>query len=119
MAVEGRPGEDNLGGGHGLALGGAEALGDGLDLGDVDEEGETPGVVAKGGVGGQDNALLLEVCDELGVGEARVALDLVGGGDDTGVLDDGLELERKSVCAGALEGTIKTYVLNGKVGDSN
>lgn len=32
------------------------------------------------------------VLDELGVGEARVALDLVGGGDGAGVLDDGLEL---------------------------
>jgi hypothetical protein len=119
VAVEGRPGEDDLGGGDGLALGGAEALGDGLDLGDVDEEREAPGVVAKGGVGSQNDALLLEVCDELGVGEARVALDLVDGGDDAGVLDDGLELDMKLVCAGALRGETKTYVLNGKVGDTN
>lgn len=120
VAVEGRPGEDDLGGGDGLALGGAEALGDGLDLGDVDEEGEAPGVVAKGGVGGQDDALLLEVCDELGVGEARVALDLVDGGDDAGVLDDGLELGEVSIHLLKVRGeTGKTYVLNGKVGDTN
>jgi hypothetical protein len=38
LVVEGGPGEDNLGGGDLLALGLAEALSDGLDLGGVDEE---------------------------------------------------------------------------------
>jgi hypothetical protein len=42
VVVEGGPGEDNLGGGDLLALGLGEALGDGLDLGGVDEERLTP-----------------------------------------------------------------------------
>lgn len=38
VVVEGGPGEDNLGGCDLLALGLAEALSDGLDLGGVDEK---------------------------------------------------------------------------------
>lgn len=86
------PGEDDLGGGDGLALLLGEALGDGLDLGGVDQQGDAAGVVAKGRVGGDDDALLLAVLNQGVVGQAGVALDLVGGGDDAGGLDDGLEL---------------------------
>lgn len=86
------PGEDDLGGGDGLALLLGQVLGDGLDLVGVDEQREALGVVAKGGVGGDDDALLGGVLDQGRVGETRVALDLVGGGDDTGGGDDSLEL---------------------------
>lgn len=92
MAANLRPGEDDLGGGDGLALLLGEALGDGLDLGGVDEQGEAAGVVAKGRVGGDDDALLLAVLDQGVVGQTGVALDLVGGGDNAGGLDDGLDL---------------------------
>lgn len=92
MAANLGPGQDDLGGGDGLALLLGEALGDGLDLGGVDQQGEAAGVVAKGGVGGDDDALLLGILDQGVVGQAGVALDLVGGGDDAGGLDDGLEL---------------------------
>lgn len=86
------PGEQDVGGGDGLALGGSEALSDGLDLGVDDQERGADGVVAKGGVGSQDNVLLGAELDEGKVEEAGVALDLVGGGDDAGGLDDRLEL---------------------------
>lgn len=92
MAANLGPGEDDLGGGDGLALLLGEALGDGLDLGGVDEQGEAAGVVAKGRVGGDDDALLLAVLDQGVVGQTGVALDLVGGGDNAGGLDDGLDL---------------------------
>lgn len=94
VVVESRPGENDLRGGHSLALSLGETVGDGLDLGGVDEQRDAPGVVAKGGVGGQDDTLLLEVGNELGVGDAGVTLDLVNGGGDTGLLDDGLELRK-------------------------
>lgn len=86
------PGEDDLGGGDGLALLLGQVLGDGLDLVGVDEQRDALGVVAKGGVGGDDDALLGAVLDQGRVGETRVALDLVGGGDDAGGRDNGLEL---------------------------
>lgn len=92
MAANLGPGEDDLGGGDSLALLLGEALGDGLDLGGVDQQGEAAGVVAKGRVGGDDDALLLAVLNQGVVGKTGVALDLVGGGDDAGGLDDGLEL---------------------------
>lgn len=92
MAANLGPGQDDLGGGDGLALLLGEALGDGLDLGGVDQQGEAAGVVAKGRVGGDDDALLLGVLNQGVVGQAGVALDLVDGGDDAGGLDDGLEL---------------------------
>lgn len=92
MVVESRPGENNLGGGDLLALGLAEALSDSLDLGGVDEERLAPAVVAEGGVGSQDDSLLLHVLDELGLRETGVTLDLVHGGGDAGILDDLLKL---------------------------
>jgi hypothetical protein len=90
------PGEDDLGGGDLLALGLGEALGDGLDLGGVDEEGQAEAVVAKGRVGGDVDVLGVAVGEEVLLGQLGVALDLVDGGDDTGVLDDGLDLEKVS-----------------------
>jgi len=92
VAADLGPGEDDLGGSDGLALLLGEVLGDGLDLGGVDEQGQTDGVVAKGRVGGDDDALLLAVLNQGVVGETRVAFDLVGGGDNAGGLDDSLEL---------------------------
>lgn len=89
------PGEEDVGGADGAALGDGETLGDGLDLVVDEEEGGADGVVAKGRVGGQDDVLVGAVLDELGLEEARVALDLVGGGDDAGGLDDVFELESK------------------------
>lgn len=40
------------------------------------------------------DVLLVTVLDELVLGELGVALDLVDGGDDASVLDNGLELGR-------------------------
>lgn len=86
------PGEDDLGSGHGLALLLGELLGDGLDLGGVDEQGRANVVVAKGGVGGDDDVLLGAVLNQRQVREQWVALDLVDGGDNASLLDDGLDL---------------------------
>lgn len=91
------PGEDDLSGGDGLALLLGQVLCDGLDLVGADEQREALGVVAKGGVGGDDDALLGGVLDQGLVGETRVALDLVDGGDDAGGSNDGLELYCMSV----------------------
>ena len=88
------PGEDDLGRSDLGALGLAEAVGNGLDLRAVDEEGNAEVVVAKGRVGGDVNVLLVAVVNELTAGEPGVALDLIDGGDDTGIVDDGLELRR-------------------------
>lgn len=92
VAADLRPGEDDLRGRHGLALGGGQALGDGLDLGRGDQQRQAQRVVAKGRVGREHDALLGEVLDQRQVGQARVALDLVDGGDDARLGDDGLEL---------------------------
>lgn len=100
MAAELGPGEDDLGGGD-LLAGGGQAVGDGLDLGGVDEERHAPAVVAKGRVGGDVDVVLGGKLNEGRVGQAGVALDLVDGGDDARVLDDGLE------------------VLDGEVGDAD
>ena len=94
VATDLGPGEDDLGGGDLLAETLAGLLGDGLDLGAGDEEGLADHVVAEGGVGGDVDALLLAVLDQLGALEDGVTLDLVGGGDDAGSVDDGLELEQ-------------------------
>lgn len=94
VATDLGPGEDDLGGGDLLAETLAGLLGDSLDLGAGDEEGLADHVVAEGGVGGDVDALLLAVLDQLGALEDGVTLDLVGGGDDAGSVDDGLELEQ-------------------------
>jgi hypothetical protein len=92
VAADLGPGEDDLGGGDGLALLLGQVLGDGLDLLGVDEQREALGVVAKGRVGGDDDALLGAVVDQGQVGETGVALDLVGSGDNAGGLNGSLEL---------------------------
>jgi hypothetical protein len=86
------PGKENMGGSDSLALGSGQALGSGLDVGVGDEKRSADGVVAKGGVGSDDDVLLVAVLHQLGVEETRVALDLVGRGGDTGGVDDGVEL---------------------------
>lgn len=50
-------------------------------------------------VGSDVNVLLLAVLDQVVALENGVALDLVGGGDDTGAVDEGLELFRVSIVA--------------------
>jgi hypothetical protein len=92
VVVEGGPGEDDLGGGDLLALGLAEAFSDSLDLRGVDKERLAPAVVAEGGVGSQDDTLLLLVLDKLRLRKTRVTLDLVHGRGNAGVLDDLLKL---------------------------
>lgn len=77
---------------HGLSLRGGQALGDGFDFGSVDQKGDVEQVVPEGGVRGDEDVLGGGVLDELGLREAGVALDLVDGGDDAGVFDDGFEL---------------------------
>lgn len=101
VAGEQAPGEENLSGGDGLALGSGQAGSDGLDVLVDDQQGGADGVVTEARVGSDDDALGLAEVDELGAGETGVALDLVGGGSDAGVGDDGLEL------------------LNGEVGDTD
>lgn len=92
VAADLGPGEDDLGGSDRLALLLSQAVSDSLDLVGVDEQREALGVVAKGGVGGDDDALALAVVDQGLVGNTRVTLDLVGSGHDAGSFDDSLEL---------------------------
>jgi hypothetical protein len=80
------PGEDDLCGGS------VETLGDLLDDLVLDEEGFANHVVAEGRVLGDVNTLLAAPLDEVGLEETGVALDLVGGGGDTGAVDEGLEV---------------------------
>lgn len=93
MAADLRPGEDHLRGRHRLALRLRQPLGDGLDFGGVDQQGQAEQVVAEGRVRRDQDVLLRGVLDEFRLGETWVAFYLVGGGDDASVLDDGLELE--------------------------
>lgn len=83
------PCQDDLGGG------GTLLLGDGLDLRAGDDEGEVERVVTECRVGGDVDVLLLGVLDELLAGEDGVALDLVDGGDNAGLVNQLLE---RSVC---------------------
>lgn len=55
----------------------ARGLGDGDDLGIVDGLGEVVDVVPRGGVGGDQDVLLLGPCDEFGLLEVGVRFDLV------------------------------------------
>lgn len=84
-----------------LCRGSADLIGNRLDLGAGDEQRDIEEVVAKGRVGGNMDILLLCKSDELLGAENRVTLDLVDGGDDAGLLDEGLE------------------VLDGEVGDAD
>lgn len=92
VAAELRPGQHDLGARDRLARGLGKALGDGLRLGHADQQRQAEAVVAEGRVGGDVDALLRGVLDELGLGVARVALDLVDSGDDARLLDQVLEL---------------------------
>lgn len=68
-------------------------LSNGLDGGVSDEQGQAEAVVAKGRVSSDVDSLLLGKGDEcIVLQEAGVPLDLVDGRDDTGGLDDGLEV---------------------------
>lgn len=96
MAADLGPGQ------HDLRAGGVVLLGDGLDGGVSDEQGQAEAVVAEGRVGGNVDALLLGVGDEgVVLVQSWVALDLVDGRHNTSGLGDLLE------------------VLNGEVGDTN
>ena len=80
------PGEDDLCGR------GVETLGNLLDGLVLDEQGLADHVVAEGRVLGDVDALLAAPLDEVGLEQAGVALDLVGGGGDTGGVDQSLEV---------------------------
>jgi hypothetical protein len=80
------PGEDDLCGG------GTDAVGDLLDGLVGDEQGLTDHVVTEGRVLGDVDTLLTHPLDEVGLEEARVALDLVGGGCDASLVDQSLEV---------------------------
>jgi hypothetical protein len=80
------PGKDDLSGCSALLLG------DSLDLRPGDKERDVEEVVAKGGVGGNMNVLLLGIGDELLAGKDRVALDLVDGRDKSSLLNQSLEV---------------------------
>ena len=126
VAADLGPGEDDLGGGDGLALDLGQAVGDGLDLGDGDQQRQAERVVAERRVGGDEDVLLGAVLDQRVVGDARVALDLVDGGHDAGGFDDVLELvgARARILVSMIRsvqvsGFGKTYVLNGEVGNAD
>lgn len=93
MVTEDRPGDNDLGGGDGLALSSAETVGDSLDFGGIDKQRNVPAVVAESGVSGDDDVLLGAVLDQGDVGKSRVTFDLIDGGDDASGGDDALELE--------------------------
>lgn len=107
------PGEDELSGGD------AETVGDLLDLVGVDEQRHANVVVAKGRVGSQVNALLGAVLDELGLGETGVALDLVDGGGDAGLLDENVDLWELSVLLAHTKLIQEPYHGGGAVGNTN
>ena len=79
------PSQDNLSGG------GTLLLSDGLDFRACDQQGNVEEVVAERRVGGDVDVLLLGIGDELVAREDRVALDLVHGRDDAGLVDKLLE----------------------------
>ncbi|KAI6773611.1 hypothetical protein HG531_000460 [Fusarium graminearum] len=117
VVVEGGPGKDDLGRSDLLALGLAEALSDSLDLGSVNEERLAPAVVAEGGVGSEEDTLLLEVLDKLRLRKAGVALDLVHGGGDASVLDDLLKLVNSYHLLVEVRDTNGANLLLGQLGD--
>ena len=80
------PGENDLSGC------GALLLGDSLNLRTGDEERDVEEVVTKGGVGGDVDVLLLSIGDKLLARKNRVALDLVNGRDEAGLLDQSLKV---------------------------
>lgn len=57
-----------------------------------DQERNVKHVVAKGRVGGDVDALLLAVLNKIIALENGVTLNLVGGGDNTSAVNDGLKL---------------------------
>lgn len=92
VAVKLRPGENDLCGSDGLALGLGETLCDRLDLWDIDEQRQTKGIVSKCGVSCDDDALLFAVVDQRRVGDTRVSLNLVDSRNNARVVDDCLQL---------------------------
>lgn len=95
VAADLSPCQQNVCGGNGLALGGGQALSGSLDIRVGDEQRCADGVVAEGGVRCNDDVLLGAVLHQLSGLQTRVALDLVGGGDNAGGVDDGLELWKR------------------------
>lgn len=69
-------------------------------------------------VGSDVDVLLLAVSDQSVGLEERVAFDLVGGGDDTGALDEGLELHY-CISSISLPPVGYTHVVNGEVGNTD
>jgi hypothetical protein len=92
VATDLGPGENDLGTSDGLAKLLGETLGRGDDVGVGDEEGLADAVVSKGRVGGDVDVLLLAVLDVFFLLEAGVSLDLVDGGNNARVGDNGIEL---------------------------
>lgn len=80
------PGEDDL------CRGGTDTVGDLLDGLVVDEQGLTDHVVTESRVLGDVDTLLAHPLDEVGLEEARVTLDLVGGRCDTSLVNQSLEV---------------------------
>lgn len=88
-----RPRQDYLGAGDLLPSRGGQALGDCLDLRGVDQQGQAEAVVPEGGVGRDQDVLILAVLHQLRLGQARMALNLVDSGYELRVVDNGLELD--------------------------
>lgn len=74
-------------------------------------------------VGGDVDALLLAVLDQVVALQDGVAFDLVGGGNDASAIDDGLELSEVSMVHGLRSAshwvTGCTHVLDLVVGDTD
>lgn len=85
VAADLRPCQDDLRGCGALLLRNC------FDLRAVDEQWDVEEVVAKGGVGGDVDVLLLGVSDELLAGEDGVTLDLVDGGHEASLLNQSLQ----------------------------
>jgi len=92
---------------------GTDTVGDLLDGLVLDEQGLANHVVAESRVLGDVDALLSHPLDEFGLEETGVALDLVGGRGDTGLVDESLE-----VLLGVVGNTNSTSLLLVQLGHS-
>lgn len=86
------PSEDDLRGCNVNSLGLRQLVGDGLDLGGVDEQRQTEAIVSKGRVGRDVDVILVAEGNHLVLVKLGVALDLIDGGGDARVGDDLLQL---------------------------
>lgn len=71
-----------------------EAFGNSFNLVVIDKERYASSIIAKGGVGSEEDAFLCAILDEILLDQAGVALYLVGGGGYSSSFDNILELQK-------------------------